>query len=215
MGVTALRNFGLKRFKRREVVFINKVWENHAHAFHKALDSDVKLIRMLAEKVDEEDTKQALENGDLIKPPAKLNVQNFKVVHSGVDLLDETEEEPNLDEDVLHNIRDVLLSSPHSWIGSSVMAFNQQNKTRRIKGKYYFQDLKGYLESMRVLCNIQTEKKFLLLLFILIKLSNRSRLSESDLELGPDVMGWRSFFCQDYAEVEEYHFPKKSNVYSR
>jgi len=202
---TALHRLGLKYIKRRELVFLTKVWQKHVHQFYKEKNHDVQLMNLIADKIFEEDTLESIEQGELTSPPQKMHQVR----------MDESDPKPC--PDTIENLRCILLQCPHLWIGSKLFYFLnwRQHKIKRLKGNYLFTEVKEYVEDCLRLCNIFTEKKFLLFMFILIKMSSLQSLTKTEHALGPDIGGWRAFVCQEYAEVKQYKIPKKSLIFSK
>jgi len=206
--VTGLRKLGLSRFKRREILFIESIWEKHAHTFIREKRRKSSLIQLISRKIEEEDSLITVEAGLLNSVPQKLD-------RSVVEIKAEDPEDESNEEEFstkFETLRSICMESPHIWL--SMMAYWPRNRINRGIGKDCFQYLKGYLEAEQKRLHIYTEKKFLLLLFLLVLLSSQAA-TETDKLLGPDVGGWRSFFCKVYAEVNEYHIPKKATIYAK
>jgi len=209
--VSALRKFGMKRFKKREIIFVQKVWDNHISTFNTVSD-DASLIKKIADKIFEEDASQTIKEGHLVDIPAKLD--SFKPSLETQEAI----EQEKLTSETVQTLRHLLLEHAHIWLSSPLIFLytcrKQKQKQIRSEGETCFAELKGYLETGLIEQNIYTEKKFLVLIYLLVKLSSVSTTGKSELNLGPDVGGWRSYACQSYGRIGDYEVPKKTNIYA-
>jgi len=202
---TALHRLGLKYVKRREVAFLTKVWQKHVHQVMQEKCNDVQLINLIADKIYQEDALESIEQGDLISPPERIHrVRMDEFV------------DPQPCPDTIESLRCLLLECPHLWIGSRLLSIVhfRQHKLKRLKGRYLMDELSDYVQETLNLCSIHTERKFLTFLFILVKMSDKHEYNKTEVALGPDIGGWRSFYCQDYAQIKQYKIPRKSFIYS-
>eukprot|EP00088_Acartia_fossae_P002839 TRINITY_DN11182_c0_g2_i3.p1 TRINITY_DN11182_c0_g2~~TRINITY_DN11182_c0_g2_i3.p1 ORF type:complete len:318 (+),score=75.56 TRINITY_DN11182_c0_g2_i3:76-1029(+) len=198
--------------KSQEVVYLQNIWDASFLEMLKVREDDAALMRLIADKICQEDEKIALENGLLTASPSSKDLLKSK---NDANIILEDGLEP----EVLENLSDILKQRPLHWRGLFFKYFGgwRQNKLARVEIQEKIEEIQEYLNTSSQTLNIQTEKRFLLILYLLVKLSKLQHFSaqKSDLQLGPDVCGWRTFTCQEYADIQKYKVPKYTLIVAK
>lgn len=200
--------------KKKEVVYLQNIWDSSFIHMIKVVDDDSALLKLIAEKISEEDEKVALENG-LINQLSPCSSKTKLKCNSDANII----LEDGLEQEVLDDLSEVIKKRPLLWKHFFFKYFGgwSQNKIARNEVRRCLVTVQEHLSNSMQILNIQTERRFLLILYLMVKLTNLKHhsIQKSDLALGPDICGWRTYICQEYADVAQYKIPKHSIIISK
>jgi len=202
-----------RKIKKREIVYLQNLWDLSFIQMLKVRDDDAALLKLIAQKIREEDEKIALENGLLQSTTSLSPCSSKTLLKSNSDII----LEDGIEDEVFENLSEVLLERPLCWTSFFFQVFGgwRKNQIARSAVRKLLLQVQKYLNESLQTLNLKTEKRFLLIIYLLVKMSKMqsSTVQKSDMYLGPDLCGWRSFRCLEYAEIHhKYQVPKHSLI---